>query len=136
MAVRMVDSFGQTAPNLAIWRSAATGDFFYVGDADAPGALFLRGLDPSKTYTMRLFAARDDVENRVTRYTITGASSNTMTLQTSGAGAGAAGATTNDDTIVQFTGVKPDAWGHVFVDVAIETGSYAYLSLIELIVES
>jgi GDSL-like Lipase/Acylhydrolase family len=115
---------------------SATGDFFYVADADAPGALFLRGLDPEKSYTMRLFAARDDVEYRVTRYTVTGAISSSATLQTSGAGAGNAGATTNDDTVVEFTGVKPDAWGHVFVDVAIEAGNFAYLSLIELIVES
>lgn len=114
---------------------SATGDFFYVADADAPGAFYLRGLDPNKSYTMRLFAARDDAEYRVTRYTVTGAASKSATLQTSGAGAGAAGANTNDDTIVEFTAVKPNAWGHVFVDVSIEAGSFAYLSLIELIVE-
>lgn len=115
---------------------SATGDFFYVADDDAPGALFLRGLDPGTSYTMRLFAARDDAEYRATRYTVTGAISSSTTLQTSGVGAGTAGATTNDDTVVEFMGVKPDAWGHIFVDVSIEAGSFAYLSLIELIVES
>ncbi|TNF38371.1 MAG: hypothetical protein EP329_00790 [Deltaproteobacteria bacterium] len=114
---------------------SATGDFFYVDGPDNPGALFLRGLDPVRTYTLRLFAARDDAATRKTRYTVTGAETASATLQTSGSGAGAAGATTNDDSVAAFTGVRPDAWGHVFVDVAIAEGDYAYLSLLELTVE-
>lgn len=87
------------------------------------------------SYTFRLFAARQDTEIRVTRYTLACATTASATLQTTGPNAGAAGATTNDDTIVEFTGIKPDAWGHVFLDVAIETGLYAYLSRIEHVVE-
>ncbi|HRI68594.1 MAG TPA: GDSL-type esterase/lipase family protein [Polyangium sp.] len=124
---------GAKLGNLAV--GSATGDFFYTDGPDQPGALFLRGLDPAKSYTLRLFAAREDLEVRVTRYTITGASSVTDTLQTTGPGAGAAGANTNDDTIVVFQNVKPDAWGHLFIDVAIESGAYGYLSLVELMVE-
>lgn len=124
---------GAKLGNLAV--GSATGDFFFTDGPDSPGALYLRELDPSKMYTFRLFAARQDTEVRVTRYTVTGASSASALLQTTGAGAGAANATTNDDTIVEFKGVKPDAWGHVFVDVAIETGQFAYLSLIEVVVE-
>lgn len=120
--------------NLAV--GSATGDFFYTTGDDVPGALFLRGLDPNRTYTLRLFAARDDAEVRVSRYTVVGASSATATLQTSGPGAGHGGAsTTNDDDIVELAGVRPDAWGHVFIDVSIEQGTYAYLSLLELTVE-
>lgn len=114
---------------------SATGDFFYVDGPDQPGALFLRGMDPTKSYTMRLFAAREDPQVRVTRYTITGKTTVSATLQTSGAGAGNAGAITNDDTILEFKGVQSDAWGHVFLDVSIETGLYAYLSLIEIVIE-
>ena len=114
---------------------SATGDFFYATDDDAPGALFLRGLDPSRTYTLRLFAARDDAEMRVTRYTVRGAAEASAVLQTSGVGAGHAGATTNDDDIVELAGVRPDAWGHLFIDVAIDSGSYAYLSAVEIVVE-
>lgn len=124
---------GAKLGNLAV--GSATGDFFYTDGPDQPGALFLRGLDAAKSYTLRLFAAREDPEVRVTRYSITGKTTATATLQTSGAGAGSAGITTNDDTIVEFKEVKPDAWGHVFIDVAIETGLYAYLSLIEIVVE-
>ncbi len=113
----------------------ATEDYFYTTGDEVPGALFLRGLDPSRSYTLRLFAARDAAEVRVTRYTVQGASLASATLQTSGAGAGQGGKTTNDDDVAVFTGVKPDAWGHVFVDVSIEQGSYGYLSLVELDVE-
>jgi hypothetical protein len=114
---------------------SATGDFFYTTGEDVPGGVFLRGLDPSRTYTLRLFAARDETEVRITRYTVQGSATATATLQTSGAGAGHAGGTTNDDDVVVFAGVQPDAWGHVFVDVSIEEGSYAYLSLMEIEVE-
>ena len=125
---------GAKLGNLAV--GSATGDFFFTDGPDSPGALYLRGLDPSKTYTFRLFAARQDAEVRVTRYTVTGASTVSATLQTTGPGAGSANTTTNDDTVVEFKGVKPDAWGHVFVDVAIELGTFAYLSLMEVVVES
>ena len=111
---------------------SATGDFFFVSGADVPGALFLRGLDPARRYTLRLFASRDDVERRITRFRVTGAATVSATVQTSGAGAAGAGGTANDDDVIAFAGVQPDAWGHVFVDLGLEEGSYAYLSLLEL----
>jgi len=114
---------------------SATGDFFYIEGDDVTGGLFLRDLDPAARYTLRLFAARDDAQVRVTRYTVSGTVSATATLQTSGAGAGHDGATTNDDDVVTFTDVRPDAWGHVFIDVAREQGTYGYLSALELTVE-
>ncbi|MFH1462916.1 MAG: GDSL-type esterase/lipase family protein [Pseudomonadota bacterium] len=114
---------------------SATGDFFYCGGDDRTGGLFLRGLDPQARYTLRLFAARDDAERRITRYTVSGATSSTAELQTSGAGAGSDGGQTNDHATATFAGVQPDPWGHVFLDVAQQEGSYAYLSLLELAVE-
>lgn len=114
---------------------SATGDFFYVLADDKTGGFFLRGLDPAARYTLRLFASRDDSERRVTRYTASGATSASGTLQTSGPGAGHEGGTGNDDDVVELTNLEPDPWGHLFVDVAIEEGSYAYLSLLELSVE-
>jgi lysophospholipase L1-like esterase len=114
---------------------SATGDFGYTVPDDQTGGLMLRGLDPGQSYTVRLFAARDEAQRRVTSYTLRGADTRAATLQTSGAGAGALGGTTNDDTVVTFAGVTPDPWGHLFLDVAIAEGDYAYLSLLELIVD-
>jgi hypothetical protein len=104
----------------------------FLATGDAPGALFFRGLDPSKRFDLALFAARDDAERRVTRFVVTGAEQVEGTLQTSGAGAGADGATTNDDTVLRLGGLRPDAQGHLFVDVQIAEGTYAYLSALEL----
>lgn len=114
---------------------SATGDFFFVQNEDAPGALTLRGLDPARAYTLRLFAARADAERRVTRYTVRGATTETVSLQTSGPGAGRDGDTVNDDDVATLRGVRPDAWGGLFVDVAIERGAFAYLSALELLAE-
>ncbi len=110
---------------------SATGDYFYAVPDDQTGGIALRGLDPDRRYTLRLFAARDDPERRVTRYTVYGVGEST-TLQTSGAGSGSG--TTNDDTVVEFTPVVPDPYGNLHVDVSVEEGPYAYLSLVELIV--
>jgi hypothetical protein len=106
----------------------ATEDYFYAMSDDATGGLQLRGMDPSTRYTLRFFGTRDDVETRVTRYTVYGAATAEATLQTSGAGAGTANA--NDDDVATFVGVQPDAWGNVFVDVAIAEGTYGYVGIV------
>ncbi len=114
---------------------SATGDFFFTTGDDVTGALYLRGLDPEATYTLRLFAAREDAELRSTAYTVFGLGSATATLQTSGDGAGSAEVATNDDTVVTMSGLAPDPWGHLYIDVNIAEGGYGYLSLLELAVE-
>jgi hypothetical protein len=112
---------------------SATGDFVYADGDDITGGLFLRDLDPDSHYTLRLFAAREDPERRITTYTITGATQHSVQLQTSGAGAGSG--QTNDDSVVELTGLAPDAWGQLFLDLEVAQGSYAYLALLELVVE-
>ena len=67
-------------------------------------------------------------------HTLRGVAEHSAVLQTSGAGASGEG-NQNDATVVELAGVVPDAWGHLFIDIAIETGSYAYLSALELVVE-
>lgn len=116
---------------------SATGDYFYIeANADKPGALWLDGLDPERTYTLRLYATRDFGELRRTRYTVTGgAAAVSTTLQTSGPGAGTVTLNGNDDTIAELTGLVPDAWGHLFIDVDIDAGTFAYLSALEVVVE-
>ena len=111
----------------------ATEDYLYAMSDDATGGLQLRGLDPSSRYTLRFFGTRDEVETRITRYTVYGAATAEATLQTSGAGAGVGNA--NDDDVATFTGVAPDAWGNVFVDVAIAEGTYGYVGIVALTAE-
>jgi hypothetical protein len=84
---------------------------------------------------LRLFAAREAEERRSTRYTVRGAGEATAVLQTSGLGAGAGSTPTNDDSWVELSGLQPDPWGRIWIDLSIEEGSYGYLSLIELVIE-
>jgi len=111
----------------------ATVDFFYTGDPDDPGGITLSGLDPSASHTLRLFASRADAERRVSRYVVHGAGVDQTTLVTSGSGSD--GGDANVGTVAVLTGLVPDAWGRLHVDVQIAEGSYAYLSLLELEVE-
>lgn len=113
---------------------SATGDFFYALPEDTTGGLALRGLDPAATYRLRLFASRADAETRATRFTVQGATTRSDSVQTSGPGAGASG-DGNDDDVVTFDGLQPDPWGHLVIDASIDSGSYGYLSLIELTAE-
>jgi len=111
---------------------SATGDFFYTDGADTPGGLFLRGLDPDSSYTLRLFGAREDLERRVTTYTVHGAAVASIDLQTSGSGAGHDGGPSNDHVVAELNELQPDAWGQLHLDVSVREGSYAYLSILEL----
>ena len=113
----------------------ATQDYFYVDGADSPGGLALTGLDPAGRYTLRLFGSRDSAETRVTRYRIDGAERATLDLTTSGIDIGADGYDGNTDTVVELTNVAPDAWGRLHIDLSTVAGAYAYVGLIELVVE-
>ena len=64
-----------------------------------------------------------------------GADTHSATLQTSGPGAGRDGATGNDDDVVRLSGLQPDPWGQLFVDVSLAGPEYAYLALLELVAE-
>jgi len=108
----------------------ATVDFVYTGGPDDPGGLTLSGLDPGATHTLRLFASRADAERRVTRYVVHGAGTDEATLVTSGPGSD--GGDANVSTVAVMTGLLPDSWGRLHVDVQIAEGSYGYLSLLEL----
>ena len=113
----------------------ATQDYFYVDGPDAPGGVAWVGLDPARTYTLRLFGSRDAAETRVTRYRVDGSDTTSVELTTSGPDIGAAGYDGNDDTIVELAGIAPDAWGRLHVDVDTAQGAYSYLALVELQVE-
>lgn len=112
----------------------ATEDWFLSDTDDRPGALFLEGLSPAASYTLRLFASREEAVERITRYRVTGASSQTVTLQTSGVGAGIDGLG-NDDDVAEVVGVAPDPWGRIFIDLEPDVSDYAYLGIVELVVE-
>ncbi len=121
--------------NLAI--PTATQDYFFVTQAASPLSMTLTGLDPNRRYTVRLFGSRDFAqETRRTRYTIIDATgSSSQVLRTTGNNIGSDGSYDgNDNTIVTFDDRKPDTYGKLHVEIKIEEGAFAYISLLEVIV--
>jgi lysophospholipase L1-like esterase len=112
----------------------ATADFFYLEDPDDPGALTFAGLSPTQRYTLRLFASRASPdERRVTRYVARGdGPQGEVTLLTTGPDIGRDGYDGNDGEVAVLTGLAPDAWGQLHLDVQKAEGQFAYLSLLEL----
>jgi lysophospholipase L1-like esterase len=119
----------------------ATQDYFFCsadgklggGNDDDPGGLMIHGLDPARRYDLTLLGSREHTQTRITEYRVRGAVGRTVTLQTSGTGIGADGAFDgNDDQPVVITGVRPDAFGQVFIDLTLIAGEHAYLNALKL----
>lgn len=123
--------------------ATATQDYFFcgadnvvgAGDDDVPGGLMLNGLDPAFSYELRFFGSRTTSATRVTDYRVFGANNATVSLQTSGVNIGADNQYDgNDDDVATVSGIRPDAFGQVFVDVVLTQGNFAYLNAMALIV--
>lgn len=125
--------------------ATATEDYFYSsadgkvggGDDDLPGSLMLDGLNPALEYEFRLLGSREAPDKRTTRYDISGANKKTATLQTSGPGSGSKpDGLANDRKVTVISGIRPDKFGQVFLDVTLVEGAYAYLNAMEVIASS
>jgi GDSL-like Lipase/Acylhydrolase family/PEP-CTERM motif len=115
--------------------ATATEDYFYGDNEDNPAGLMLDGLNPNVKYDFRFFGTRNVSSARVTQYTVEGANSASATLKTSGVNIGVDGVYDgNDDEIASVFGVRPDAFGQVFIDVKVIQGSLAYLGIMEMTV--
>lgn len=130
-----IQNGGLTQPDPALLGdfaiASATQDYFF-SDADfLPGGFYLRGLDPRRSFDLRLFACRRADDLRSTTYAIAGANGRQADLQTSGPGSGQMSAG-NDDTILALRGLRPDALGRLFVDLEPTLSGFAYLGILEL----
>ncbi|MCO4771021.1 MAG: hypothetical protein KDA24_13385 [Deltaproteobacteria bacterium] len=123
-----------TLGDLAV--GTATQDYVWR-NADTPGSLAIEGLDPTGSYTVRLFASRNASESRVTRYSVSGASGrSTVDLAVSGSGIGdGAQPDGNVDGVAELAAQTPDAYGRLHIDYAGIAGSYTYLGILELVRE-
>ncbi|MES2477061.1 MAG: GDSL-type esterase/lipase family protein [Verrucomicrobiota bacterium] len=118
----------------------ATEDFFYstandINDAtsdDVPGGFMLEGLNPALSYEFRFFGARSNAEVRSTKYEVFGANAGQATLTTSGTGIGSTGGDNNDDEVAVISGIRPDAFGQVFIDLTLVQGSFAYINAMQI----
>lgn len=118
----------------------ATEDFFYstandVNDAtsdDVPGGFMLEGLNPALSYEFRFHGARSNAQVRTTKYDVFGSNSGTANLTTSGTGIGSTGGDNNDDEVAVISGIRPDAFGQVWVDLTLVQGDFAYINAMQI----
>lgn len=118
----------------------ATQDYFFFtadgnvggGNDDIPGGFMLTGLDPSRVYELGFFGSRNSSQTRVTELEVIGSNAAIVHLQTSGAGLGVNGSNGNDSTVARVAGIRPNAFGEIFVDGTLVAGDFAYIALLEL----
>ena len=120
----------------------STGDALVGGGSDnASGGLRISGLNPSFVYDVRFLASRSVASTRQTRFEVYGASSNSIALQSSGAGIGVNRGDGNDQTLATVASVRPNAYGDIFIDVSALSQAnsgdvVAYLNAMEIRVVS
>ncbi|MES2437790.1 MAG: GDSL-type esterase/lipase family protein [Verrucomicrobiota bacterium] len=114
------------------WYSSAD-DLYNAGNDDLPGGFMLEGLNPALTYEFRFLGSRNTTETRVTEFAVYGANQKRVNQQTSGVGIGSTGNNANDDEITVVSGIRPDAFGQVFVDLTLVQGSNTHLNAMEIV---
>lgn len=116
--------------------SAATSDFLYV-QGNIPfsgsGSFTLSGLDSNAVYSFTIFGSRNSSQARESEYEAIGANTNYGTLTTSGTNISSSGTQNfNDDTVLTFNDVTPDASGNVVFNVGRASGDFGYLNLMQV----
>lgn len=119
----------------------ATQDYFFstadglVGGSsdDVPGGLALQGLDPVLEYELRFFGSRATTSTRRVEFAVSGDNSAVVEQQTSGTDIGSDGAYDgNDDDVAVVSGIRPNAFGDIFIDMTVLEGGFGYLNAFEL----
>ena len=133
---------GLTQPDVLLLGSfaipTATADYFFLnnGSSGVTGTLRISGLNPARKYNFSMFATRntDAGTTRTTRYSVTDSGGlHTVTLQTSGPGAGSVVRPYgNDDTIVLLNDLVPNAAGELDLVVTEVNGLFAYLGILQI----
>jgi hypothetical protein len=120
---------------------SATEDFFFStaddlnggSDDDLPGGFMFAGLDPALVHEFRIFGSRAHPAVHRTQFTIHGGTRHVAELQTSGQNLGGKGSSdANDHQILTISGVRPDAFGQVFVDMLALEGRLACINAMEI----
>lgn len=128
------NAVGTTVPDPALGSlaiSSATRDSFFV--ETGTGTISFVGMAPNRYYRIECFGARDATDTRVTRYTATGANTNSATLQTSGSNIGQAPESgANNAALATINNVRPNAFGAMTLSVTVESGSFGYLGAIRI----
>lgn len=108
-------------------------DLFNEGNDDVAGGFMLTGLDPDGLYELRFFGSRNTAVTRTTEFRVFGADESVAIHQTSGDNIGADGSYNgNDDDVAIASGVTPDPFGQLWVDLTVLEGGFAYINAMEV----
>jgi hypothetical protein len=126
-----VNTNGTTVPDSAalgpLAVSTATQDSFYVEQNNVL-TVTLGNLPPTGLFRITLFGSRDISEARSTRYDVTGLTTETAVLSTSGTGVGLAPRPdANRSGLVVVNNIVPSADGRIRIEVRRNGPSYGYL---------
>ncbi|RFM34077.1 RICIN domain-containing protein [Chitinophaga silvisoli] len=128
-----INNGGLLAPSASLLNdiaiNTATQDYFYT---DNTAGFIIKGLDVSKGYIFHFFATRNDPEVRKSNYTLTGSTTYSATLQTSGTNLGGTGYNGNNSTILTTSTITPDTKGQIAITVRRETGTFAYIGVLKI----
>ncbi len=126
---------GATSPDAALGDLAiadATRDSFFVASGNTATVTF-SGLEPDRLYRLECFGSRDAVDARSTRFTATGLSSTSATVQTSGTGIGLAPEpNANRASLAVIEEFQPTSLGGIVLSVQVASGSFGYLGALRL----
>lgn len=111
--------------------SAAT-DGFYVQSGQGKRGVRIAGLGTNRVYHLRIHAARNAAEVRATTYSVRGLATNTAVLTNSGAGIGTGSVDFNNNKVLVFSNVPPDASGGITLEYQCLKGSFGYLNSLSL----
>lgn len=109
--------------------ATATQDYFFTTSS---AKIAFDGLDKTKAYIFKLFGTRNNTNTRETKYTVKGGSEDISILQTSGTDLGGAGYNGNNSTVITTPAIRPDFYQRITIEVGVESGSFAYLGLVQI----
>jgi len=112
--------------------SCTANDYWDGTNDDVPGGFMLEGLNPQYSYELRFFGSRASSASAITEYAAFGANEARASLLTGGDEVGRDGGNANDSNVAVLRGVKPDAFGQIFVDLTLMYGSSAHLNAMEI----
>lgn len=109
--------------------ATATQDYFFTTNSVV---IKFSGLNIAHGYKFYLFGSRTYSTARSTNYTISGATSQSYTMQTSGTDLGGVGYNGNNSSVFSSNIIYPDNNSEILITVAVASGGYAYLNAMKI----
>jgi lysophospholipase L1-like esterase len=110
--------------------SNATVSYLYLESGNV-GEVSISCLEPNHTYKLSILGSRNTTSERITTYSVKGATTVSGNLQTSGTGLGSGACTDcNDDELFEAT-VNPDLDGRIAISVETN-GSFAFINAMKI----